>query len=337
MVMMFTFGLVDLVERAVEGGGLPRAGGPGDQHRAEGAPEAGLEQLRATTATCPADRARSGPGSCPGSASPSPRRPPAAWSPRAGRSTCPRRSGTRGRPAGSRRSAMSRSAMIFMRETVPATIRRGMCVLSRSTPSTRKRTRMSRSSGSKWMSEAPSSTACAITEFTSLITGASSADSRISVTSASSSSPCSTAAATASSSRLMRPISSRMSSCEPTTGSTSWPVISFRSSSASTFDGSCMATSRWPASSKPIGAEPSRRAAWAPIRFRAPTSALKTRQVHVREAEALRRGARQLVGRDRLGLEQQHLRSAPGGLRPPPPPRPRARAGGSPSPRSRRR
>ena len=135
---------------------------------------------------------------------------------------------------------------------------------------------MSRSSGSKWMSEAPSSTAWAITEFTSLITGASSADSRISVTSASSSSPCSTAAATASSSRLMRPTSSRMSSCDPTTGITSWPVMSFRSSSASTFEGSAMATRRCPASSKPIGAAASRRAACAPMRLSAPTSALNT-------------------------------------------------------------
>ena len=47
---------------------------------------------------------------------------------------------------GTRFSAMSRLAMIFTRETVPATMRRGMWVLSRSTPSTRKRTRMSRPS-----------------------------------------------------------------------------------------------------------------------------------------------------------------------------------------------
>ena len=49
---------------------------------------------------------------------------------------------------GTRFSAMSRSAMIFTRETTPATIRRGISVDSRSTPSTRKRTRMSRPSGS---------------------------------------------------------------------------------------------------------------------------------------------------------------------------------------------
>ena len=144
--------------------------------------------------------------------------------------------------------------MIFTRETTPATIRRGIVVVSRSTPSTRKRTRMSRPSGSKWMSEAPSSTAWAMIELTSLITGASSADSRMSVIEApSSSSSSSTASATASSRRLMRAISPAMSSGEATTGRTSWPVISFRSSSASTFDGSTIATSRAPSSSKPIG------------------------------------------------------------------------------------
>ena len=49
--------------------------------------------------------------------------------------------------------------MIFTRETTPGTIRRGIVVVSESTPSTRKRTRMSRPAGSKWMSEAASSTA----------------------------------------------------------------------------------------------------------------------------------------------------------------------------------
>ncbi len=95
--------------------------------------------------------------------------------------------------------------MIFTRDTTPATIRRGIDVVSLSTPSTRKRTRMSRPSGSKWMSEAPSSTPWAMIELTSLMTGASSADSRMSVTAASvsSSSSC-TASATASSRRDMR-------------------------------------------------------------------------------------------------------------------------------------
>src|SRR3954451_16361938 len=57
----------------------------------------------------------------------------------------------------------------------------------------RNRTRISASPGSKWMSEAPSLTAWARTEWTSLMTGASSADSRSSVTSAS---PCSSVSST---------------------------------------------------------------------------------------------------------------------------------------------
>ncbi len=143
--------------------------------------------------------------------------------------------------------------MIFTRETTPATIRRGIEVVSESTPSTRKRTRMSRPSGSKWMSEAPSSTAWAMTELTSLMTGASSADSRMSVTAPSvSSSSSSTASATASSRRDMRLISPAMSSGEATTGRSSCLVRSFMSSRASTFDGSTIATSSFP-SSWPIG------------------------------------------------------------------------------------
>ena len=49
--------------------------------------------------------------------------------------------------------------MILMRETTPATIRFGTRATSLRTPSTRKRTRMSLSSSSKWTSEAPSLTA----------------------------------------------------------------------------------------------------------------------------------------------------------------------------------
>ncbi len=50
--------------------------------------------------------------------------------------------------------------MIFTREITALTIRRGTCAASRSTPSTRKRTRISPSPGSKCTSEAPSPTAC---------------------------------------------------------------------------------------------------------------------------------------------------------------------------------
>ncbi len=176
---------------------------------------------------------------------------------------------------GSRFSAMSRSPMIFTRETVPGTMRRGIVVRSWSTPSTRKRTRISRPWDSKWTSEAPSWIAWAMIELTSFTTGASSAVSRMSVTSARSSCSSSTASETASSRRLMRLITPAMSSRDATTGWISWPVISLRSSSARTFDGSAMATSRFePFSAKPIGTASRRRAAAAGIKLAAARSGL---------------------------------------------------------------
>ena len=91
-------------------------------------------------------------------------------------------------------------------------------------------------------------------ELTSLMTGASVADSRMSATRVwSSSSSSSSDSATASSSRFILAISPAMSSAEATAGRISYPVISLRSSIASTFDGSDMATSRWPLEWKPIG------------------------------------------------------------------------------------
>ena len=74
----------------------------------------------------------------------------------------------------------------------------------------------------------------------------------------------------------MREITPAMSSAEATAGRTSWPVISFRSSSASTFEGSAMATISAPDSSKPIGTASNRLAACGLIRFTAPRSASKT-------------------------------------------------------------
>ena len=74
--------------------------------------------------------------------------------------------------------------MIFRRLTTPAVMRFGTTVRSCSTPSTRKRTLISGPSGWKWTSEAPASTAWAMIELTSLMTGASSAVSRRSTTSA---------------------------------------------------------------------------------------------------------------------------------------------------------
>ncbi len=105
---------------------------------------------------------------------------------------------------GMRRSAMSRSLMIFTRLIAPATMRLGIVVVSCSTPSTRKRTRSSRPSGAKWMSEAPCSTPWAMIELTSLMTGASSALSRRSTISATSAAPSSIASCTTSSRRLRR-------------------------------------------------------------------------------------------------------------------------------------
>ena len=78
--------------------------------------------------------------------------------------------------------------MILTRETTPAAILRGTVVMSWSTPSTRKRTRTSRPSGARWMSEAPRSTAWATIWLTSLTTGASSEVSCRATTSPSSSS-----------------------------------------------------------------------------------------------------------------------------------------------------
>ena len=62
---------------------------------------------------------------------------------------------------GTRFSAISSSLMIFSRETTAVIIRRGTWAASLSTPSMRKRIRSSPSSGSRWMSEAPSPTAWA--------------------------------------------------------------------------------------------------------------------------------------------------------------------------------
>ena len=74
---------------------------------------------------------------------------------------------------GTRRSEMSRSARILMRETTPAAILRFTVAAGMSTPSTRNSTRVSPSSGFTWMSDAPCWIACATIEWTSLMIGAS--------------------------------------------------------------------------------------------------------------------------------------------------------------------
>ena len=120
---------------------------------------------------------------------------------------------------GRRRSEMSRLPMIFSRETMAGAERAGTVVESVITPSTRIRTsRPPPSAGSKWMSEAPSSTACPMIELTSVMTGASaasSASSLASIWSAGSSGSSSTAP-----NRLRRAIRSWMSSRVATAGRT---------------------------------------------------------------------------------------------------------------------
>ena len=92
------------------------------------------------------------------------------------------------------------------------------------------------------MSEAPRCTASAMIEWTSLITGASSADSRRSVTSIVSST-CSFASLIASSRRLSWLTRASMSSREVTARRTSRPVIIAMSSIARMLAGSAIATS----------------------------------------------------------------------------------------------
>ena len=70
--------------------------------------------------------------------------------------------------------------MILRRLMTPSCMRRGMDMISCSTPSMRKRIISSLACGSKWMSLAASSTDCAMIELTSLTIGASSVASRMS-------------------------------------------------------------------------------------------------------------------------------------------------------------
>ncbi len=79
---------------------------------------------------------------------------------------------------GKRRSAMSMPEISFRREATALKRSRGNCSRAYSTPSIRKRTTNWCSSGSRWMSEARCSTACASRLLTSSTTGASSASSR---------------------------------------------------------------------------------------------------------------------------------------------------------------
>ncbi len=110
--------------------------------------------------------------------------------------------------------------------------------------------------------------------------------------------PPATASAIASSRRFMREISAATSSPEATTGRSSWPVISLRSSSASTLDGSAIATSSTPS----VEADRHRVVAAGRLRVHEVERAdvrLEDREVDVVEAEALGRRARELLGLSR--------------------------------------
>ena len=112
--------------------------------------------------------------------------------------------------------------MIFTRLMTPLTMRRGTVAESMRTPSMRKRTRSSWPSGDRCTSEAPCSTAWATMPLTSLMIGASSAESSSSTTSAPLSSSSSKLADwTTSSRRVRRATRALMSSREATAGRTS--------------------------------------------------------------------------------------------------------------------
>jgi len=210
----------------------------------------------------------------------------------------------------SRRSEMSSSAMILARETMPPTIRRGTVAVEARTPSTRKRTRSSRPSGSRWMSEAPSSTAWAMIELSSLMTGASSADSCRSMTSPASPSCSATseaAAWTTSSRRVSRVTSAEMPSRDATAGRTSMPVIRAMSSTARTLAGSAMATSSV-RSSRKDGEGVVALGRRGPDQVRRPHVDLEGGQVEVVEAVALGDRPREPFLVERAGLHQHPLR-----------------------------
>ena len=210
--------------------------------------------------------------------------------------------------------------MIFTRETTPATIRRGIVVVSLSTPSMRKRTRMSFvSPGSKWMSDAPSSTACGDHRVDELD------DRRVLGGLADLGDGCEARPRPRPRRSPRRPrrrggscgaIRASMSSGEATTGR------SPGRSSASGRRARARSTGR---PSRRAASCRSRRSRSAPRCSGAPPArgdqvhggeiGLVDRQVDVVEAEALGDRSRELVGAERAGLEQHLLGRPAGGLR----------------------
>ena len=183
---MFFSGVLSSCSARVQRGRLARTGRPGDEHRAVGAVEGGPETLELVLAACRASRgrARSLSLSRMRSTTDSPwtlgivTTRTSTWRP----STVSADAAVlRHPPLGDVEVAHDLDARDDAGDH-PLGHRRS----SRSTPSIRIRTRISVApvSGSKWMSEAPRSAAWAMIECTSLITGASSADSRRSTISA---------------------------------------------------------------------------------------------------------------------------------------------------------
>ena len=139
--------------------------------------------------------------------------------------------------------------MILIRETTPIAILRLTVAAGASTPSTRKSTRVSPSSGLMWMSEAPCCTAWATIECTSLITGASRSASSASVSgSASASDSSSTMSSIESSIRASRVSNRFRSSTDAAATFTRLPVIIATSSIVSTLVGSAIASNNIPSS-----------------------------------------------------------------------------------------
>ena len=187
IVMMFFSGVLSCCSARVERRRLAGAGRAGDEHGAVGAREAPRRSGRARASSMPRSSSvddRAVP--CRGRACTTRLAVDERQRRRRGRRCGGRRRSAPMRPScGRRRSAMSSSAMILMREMTPATMRaRDVRRVAQHAVDAEADREARRPSGSKWMSDAPCSTAWAMSEFTSLTTGASSADSRSSTTSA---------------------------------------------------------------------------------------------------------------------------------------------------------
>ena len=283
IVMMFFSGVLIAFERRVERRRLARAGRPGDQHGAVGLAEARARSARARRRRMPSvSRSTSTPRPCRGCAC-------TIASPCTLGSVTTRRSivaavdasGRRGRPAGS----APLGDVEVGHDLHAADRRRRPCGAGpwraslQHAVDAEAHAHARAPSGSKWMSEAPCSTAWAMIELTSLMTGASSADSRRSTTSAGALLLLLVERRRlhASSSRFRRAISAAMSSREATAGADlvaghQRDVVDARARSTGR-------PSRRAACARRRSDRAPRRSAWRPrevIRLAAPMSTLKT-------------------------------------------------------------